>query len=393
MLKFTYVEDYIEVIGGWRDPVTGKTVPGHNTLWFSFTPLISLARYDVSVLEHMCEHVMNNKALTTKQGDLAVKIITKYNRQLAQKGVDVAPVETPQWRMPLRVMDYSKRMYIQDDKIMLEFPFKTELIDSLREFRKDSQGKGEWNKDKRRWEFALTEYNLVYLKTWCGTNQFQTDSETDRLNNIITQVEQTSYSIELDFVDGELTIKNASNSLLQHINENCGGFGYDNLPRLIDISGVLGYTVNSDIMEAWQQTHDTAVTAFTKMREIKVDTGTHDVAEVITSVVKYAEATNRFPIVFFEPDLKDLLLRHLNDIVGKDAIYRHRGKQTIPADVKYIHTPVPLKNISIPLLISGVGMMFGGDKSLMMQNTEKAIYFAPEVYTNKREHKVPEFEG
>ena len=142
MIKFTHVEDYIEVIGGARDPVTGKSI-NHTAMWFSFSPIISLARYDVSVLESMCDAVLDNKALTTRQGELAVKIILKYNRQLAQKGVDVSPVENPQWRNQLRVLDYTRRVYIKDDKIVLVFPFKTELIDSLREFRKESQGSGE----------------------------------------------------------------------------------------------------------------------------------------------------------------------------------------------------------------------------------------------------------
>jgi hypothetical protein len=392
MKTFAHVEDYIEVIAGWRDPVTGKAM-NHNTLWFTFTPFISLARYDVSVLEHMNEQVMNNKALTVRQGELAVKIITKYTRQLAQKSVDTSTLADPQWRMPLRVMDYNKRMIIQDDMIMLTFPFKTELIDGLREFRKDSQGKGEWNKENKRWEFALTEYNLVYLKTWCESNEFQIDAETTRLNNIITQAEQTGYAIELDFVNRALTIKNASNSLIEHINTHCGGFDYENLPRLVDMSSVLGYTVNADILEAWTQAHGTAVTTMATMREIKV-ADVFKVDSVLSSVVKYAEIANRYPIVFFEPDLKDALLRQLNDIVGNDNVHRVRGKKTdIPTGVKYIHTSIPLKDMPIPLLVSGAGMMFGGDKSLMTQNTEKAIYFAAEVYTNRKDHKVPDFEG
>jgi hypothetical protein len=36
-------------------------------------------------------------------------------------------------------------------------------------------------------------------------------------------------------------------------------------------------------------------------------------------------------------------------------------------------------------------MMFGGDKGMMLQNTEKAIYFTAEVYTDKKNYKVPEF--
>jgi hypothetical protein len=396
MQKYTHVEDYIEIIGGWRDPLTGKTLPGHNTLWFSFTPIISLARYDVSVLDHMCENAIANKPLTTRQGDLAVKIILKYSRQLAQKGIDVSPVENPQWRNKLRVMDYSKKLYIQDDKIMLEFPFSTELIDGLREFRKDSQGKGEWNKDKRRWEYALTEYNLVYLKTWAETNQFNVDEEAIRYNNIIEDVERATFAIELDFVDEQLAVKNASPALIEYIETQCGGFAYENLGRLIDMSSVLGYTVNADIAAAWENNHGTVLNILTMLRELKVDLTKTDSQEILSSVVKYAELTNRYPLVIFEPDLSGKLLTQLYNCVAPEQVFvpsRRNGIIDIPEDVKYIHTTVPLKNKKIPLLISTAGMMFGGDKSLMTQNAEKAIYFATEVYTHKKEHKVPEFES
>ena len=111
-------------------------------------------------------------------------------------------------------------------------------------------------------------------------------------------------------------------------------------------------------------------------------------------IVKYAELMNRFPVVVFEPDTTSKLLNNLKNVVGEDAIHIRRGKERgadIPADVKYIYTTVPLKEIKIPLLVTSAGMMFGGDKSLMLQNTEKAIYFAHEVYTSKKEYKVPEF--
>ena len=393
MQKFTHVEDYIEVVGGFRDPQTGKTL-NHNVLWFSFTPILSLARYDVNVLDSMCTAAIDGKALTTKQGELAVKIITKYSRQLAQKGVDVSPLENPVWRLPLRVMDYTRRMHIQDDKIMIEFPFKTELIDGLREFRKDSQGKGEWNKEKRRWEFALTEYNLSYLKTWCETNDFSIDDETVRLHNIIEDVERTGYAVELDFVDSALVIKNASNTLTDYIVSNCGGFGYDNLPRLIDMAPVLGYTVNADIANTWAESQGFEVNDLTRYREVKVDVNKHDTHSVLSSVVKYAELTNRYPVVLFEPDLSGKMYRTMCELVGVDNIKVNKSKHRIgdlPSDVKYVYTSAPLKDFDIPLLISTAGMMFGGDKSLMAQHTQKAIYFAADVYTNKKEYKVPDF--
>lgn len=291
-------------------------------------------------------------------------------------------------------MDYSRKMFVQDDKIMIEFPFKSELIEGLREFRKDSQGHGEWNKEQRRWEFALTEYNLEYLKTWAETHQFEIDAETQRLHNIIDLVEKIPYAIELDFGDGGLVIKNAAESLVEYINTHAGGFDYENLPRLIDLADILGYTVSPGISVAWRQEHGNAVDNLTRLREVKVDVTKHSMEEVLSSVVKYADLTDRYPIVFFEPDMSGRMYRELCDVVGIDNVKTHRGRHrigTMPPDVKYVYTSVPIKDYDIPLLVSNAGMMFGGDKSLMVQNTQKAVYIAAEVYTSKRDHKVAEF--
>ena len=130
MNKFTYVEDYIEIISGYRDPDTNKQA-NHSALWFVFTPIISLARYDVSVLDTMCSSIIDGKALTTKQGELAVKIISKYQRQLAAKNVDTTPVLDPKWRIPLRVISYVKKLSIVNDELVLMFPFTEKLIDGL----------------------------------------------------------------------------------------------------------------------------------------------------------------------------------------------------------------------------------------------------------------------
>jgi hypothetical protein len=392
LVKFTHVEDYIEVIAGYRDIESGAK---RSSSWMlSFDPIISLARYDVNVLDSMAEAVSNGKALTTRQAELATKIILKYQRQLAQKGVDVSPVNEPQWRMPLRVMDYSKRLYIKDDIIMVEFPFSNQLIEGLREFRKDSQGKGEWNKEHRRWEFDLTEYNLVYLLTWAQANDFEIDDEVVKLNQLITDLEKTQYAIELDVVDGVLTIKNAPNSMMEYVNEH-GGVSFDNLARLIDLAPTLGYTVSDDVQAAWAQEHGSMNVFLSVNRQIKFP---EDQYQVIEQVLDYADKAQKWPVVIYEPDTSNKMMGEIWQCRDRSLCHLNRGRNiidmaSVPADVKYIHTTVPIKNLDIPLLVSTAGMMFGGDKSLMLQRADKIVYFAADVHTHRKENKVATFES
>ena len=393
MKKFTFVEEYLEVIAGYRDPATNIIKNQASLLWLHYEPIISLARYDVSVLESMSESAINGRALTVRQGDLAVKIIMKYQRQLAQKDIDVEPVKTPQWRHALRVMDYSKRLSIADDTIMLEFPFNDKLIDGLREFRKGSQGKGEWNKEKKRWEFALTEYNLSYLVAWTKANEFQVSDDCERLHSLIVATEQIPFAIELDVVDGALTIKNASISLINYINENCGGFSFDNLARLIDMSSLLGYTVSEDIKLAWKEQVGDLQLFLGLNTSVRLPT--HRV-DLLKSVLNCADFSNRWPVVIYEPDMSGKLLNQLMADRKAEDIYCHKGKTTVDLEkvkgFKYIHTTCAIKNLKMPLLISSAGMLFGGDKSLMVQNSDKRVFFVPEIHLGNTTVDIPLYE-
>ena len=196
MKQFKYVEDYLELIAGVRDIATGKVAA--NSVWtFTFQPIINLARYDVKVLESMAMTTLDNKPLTVRQGDLACKIIVKYERQLASKGIDVAPVTHPTWRISLREMDYSRKLLMKDNQLVLKFPFDTELINSIKEFQKESQGSTKFDRESKVWTVGLTEYNVSWIYTWATQQQFEIDHEVVALMNLITAVEQQEYRIEL----------------------------------------------------------------------------------------------------------------------------------------------------------------------------------------------------
>jgi len=389
MNKYTTVEDYLEVIAGIKDPVTLKK--NTNNWFFNFEPIINLARYDTDVLNSMSTAVSEGRALTEKQGNLAVKIVLKYKRQLAQKDIDVAPVENPQWRQLLRKLDYVKKLEIVNDAIVVTFPFNSELIEGLRDFRKESQGHGDWNKEAKQWHFALTEYNLVWLSVWAQQHQFEFDDEVTRLNKLIAEHEQTPYAIELQYTNDELTISNCPETLQTYIETHLGGFHRDNLLRLVDMSAVLGYTVSREI--ANHVVAETSPRQFALMvnRELKVNPESIQNGDNFASVLDYADAMQRWPVVVYEPDLSGKLLAKLRALregvveVARNVKVNERYWDT---GVRYVHVVTPVINRSIPLLISSAGMMYGGDKSLMVQNSEKVVYCAAEVYNKKDGIKV-----
>ena len=158
MQKFTYVEDYLEIINGDRDPVTNK----YYGMFGKIEPIISLARYDVRVINSMATSVRGGQGLTDKQAELACKLVLKYQRQLASLGVDVSPVENPVYRMPLRDIDRRRLMWIEQDKIVLQFSFEPKVVDMVRDATKISCGSWRFhNEETKQWRIALTEPNLA----------------------------------------------------------------------------------------------------------------------------------------------------------------------------------------------------------------------------------------
>lgn len=386
MVKFTYVEEYLEVITGYRDAVTGKPT----TIWkIQLAPIINLARYDVKVLESMTSHVTGGGALTERQGELALKIVLKYQRQLAQKGVDVSAVTSPQWRMPLRKMDYSRLLSLHNDTLIVKFPYNAELIENIRDFTKVSRGKCVFNKEAKVWEAGYTEYNLSWLHTWATTNNFDIAHDVNSAMQKILVTEKVLYAIEL-YLDGDrLNIRNAAQSLLDYINENIGGFDLSNLIRLVDASSIFGYTIDPDLASAISKEYGARFYNLLSNKQIKINPDTFMASDDFKSIIDYADVVQRWPIIIYEPDLSGRMLNKIKALRSEVWQNKQQKNPTIDQKFKYIHTTVPIRNMnSIPLIISSAGLMFGGDKQLMLQRTEKVVFCAVDVYTKQVNPKV-----
>lgn len=385
MNQFATIEDYIEVIAGERDPATGKLVGG----WLN-EPLISLARYDVTVVTKMCEQVIAGTALTERQAVLAQKLVLNYRRQLTQKGVDVTPAENPVFRKPLRTLDYSCSLTIHDDVLCLKFPYQTSLIDQLRTFGKESHGACRWSPDDKVWKIALTEYNLTWTATFASVNKFEIDASVQELVDLLLAAEAMEYSIEL-YVDGDqLQLRNASTTLTEYIHAHIGEITFGNLLRLADYSDILGYKLHNELETALAQEYGYRFAHLLTNRELKLDPASMFVDDNFTSVIDYAVACDRLPVYVYEPDLSHKLLAKIKLIFTDDEIVEvnHNAVlSTVDSKTKVVYITKPV-TVPIPLLISTAGMIYGGEKEIMIQQAEKIVYCATDVYNKKSNREI-----
>lgn len=385
-LTFPYVEDYIEIIGGLRD-ITGKKIP---FLGKSAHPVVSLARYDVNIVGSFASQTEQGVSLTDRQSELSVKLIEKYRKQLYNLGIDVAPILADiKFRLPIRIVDRTKSVRIEEGRIILRFPYDKVLVPEVTKAAKESRGTFMFHNDRKVWMLALTEYNVNWVKTFGQTHQFEIDPEIDRMMDRILECEKTDYKIELTLDrDNNVTITNAESSLLDYIAEHLGELNYTNLIRLVDYSTVLGYTVNIDILEAIRRGFDSTVAGLIEQKESHIKRVEQDSreSELIDSLAKYAELTDRWPICLYEPDLSNRLLKCAVAYFGEDQVVRvganTRGDEVDLSKAKCVYFNKLKRSWphAIPIFVSTNAMLYGAEKQAIVQLAEKVVYYTATVY-------------
>lgn len=379
IFKHPHVEDYIEIIAGYRLP-NGKD---NYSIFEVGQPIVSLARYDMKIIPSLAEQTIGQaKGYTDKQARLAADLVLKYERQLAKLGIDVTPVRTPAYRHPIRQIDRSTRVWIENDVIKLRFPYEVTLIDTVRDAAKQSKGRFYFNRDSRYHEAALTEWNLNWIYSFAVQHKFDIDSSVKQLMDIVLAVEQTPYKIELQYDNDKLTITNAESSLTEYIQTHLGGLALENILTLCDYAPVLGYTIHKDIETDVIRNFGTRFWSLCANRNLKVDSTIN--ANLVPELVEYAKLTNRFPIFVYEPDLSGRLLTEFNKFFAGNIInLDHKSKDNAIDDTTKIvyASRIPKQQFArIPIMVSSAGMMYGGDRQMWLQAAEKVVYFSKDVY-------------
>ena len=375
MITYPHVEDYLEYLGGYEVGLTALLTP-------QSINRISLARYDIAIVNSMASTTVFGTALTDKQAELAVKLVLKYRRQFAKLGIDVAPAETPVFRLAPRKMDRTKAVWLDGDCIIVKFPYDNDLIKELQNFREESQGRAWYDRDKKLWNLAITEYNVNWIIPWANGYGFEIDHQVQELFAQILECEQQPFEIKLVQDNKGYKITNASASLNEYI-QTRGGFGRGNLVKLIDYAGLCGYDIDDDIKNYCMEHYPTALVAIGSKHSIHLPPSpTH-----LNMIFDYAEITDRYPICIYNPTLFDIDLSRFEEeeIVRFDRNGKTKTSDYDPYRVKVVYAgKIPATwDFPVPLMVTTFEMMFGGRKMDWTRRAEKIIYYGA---TQIREH-------
>jgi hypothetical protein len=339
---FNYVEDYMEFIAGLRD-ISGRKLGIFDTV----PSPISLARYDVQIVNSMADQTLGGKAYTDKQSELAKKIVTKYRKQLSQLAVPVyLPEQVTKFRLGIRQIDRSKNIKLIDNKFEIKFPFDTKLIEAIKKQASLGQGTVEFNSDIRVWYMALTESNLNWIIAISEIYQFNIDSGVLELYDKLMAVEKQEYKIELIENAQGFEITNAARSLIDYIQNRLGGFGPDNFLMLVDNSQVLGYEISLPLLQRLKNEYRQFYFLIKnrKLKRNKKNT-------TLEQLLEYARVVNRLPVYIYDTGLPK---------VDSD-------------EIKYLSANKPI-DIVPKLIISHSDLMIGSKKQSWLTNAEKVFY-------------------
>lgn len=346
MIQFNFVEDYIEYIAGLRDDL------GQPLLFFARQSVrINLARYDVQIVDSLAFQTSDTQVpYTDKQADLALKIVNKYRKQLANLSKPViVPEDDLKFRLGIRQVDRSKKIFLDNNDLIVKFPFDHKIIAAIKSCNTNLPGHSQFLRDRKVWKFGLTENTINFAVNLGRQFDFEIEPDVLELNRKIETMESdNAFRIELQLKEDQVVLINAAPDLVEYIEEHCGGLCKDNLVKLVDMSSVLGYTVDDQIKNWIDQTIDRDLIKYLDDRKINIDKSENFLNEILS----YASLTDRLPI-------------HLYDI----GTPKSDNENIIYLNSKRANTNLgPMK-----LLVSFSPILVGGKKSTWLTKAEKVI--------------------
>jgi len=366
MKKLPYIEDYIVLLGD--DPLS----------WPPKQQIIKLARYDEPIVNSMAQQVTSKLGFTDKQAALAQKIVTKYRKQWSAAGYDVTDhIETPRYKLPIRVIDRRQRIDLVDYNIEIRFPYDQDIISKLRASANESPGRLSWDPDKHCWITPALEQRVVWAKEFGVEYNFEFSTEFDQA--LSTLLSQSDFSICLQRDGSNFAITNAEISLLDYISEN---IGFDDLTKLVDYSSILGYEIDPVIK------HELDVKQLIKsvLMSRTVNLTYTSYVNDFDQIVEYAKLTDRFPIFVYESGTKTLM-REIEKCFPPDQVLS-QGHHLISKHevnkykVVYFNHWKTIRQ-KMPLLVTMHTLLIGHRRQQVANLADKIVYYTQVVDNNE----------
>lgn len=247
-----YIEDWLLWLAT-RRTITGDEI---DFPWYADPP-INLANYDVSFIMRTSAAIDNGIGLTHNQKELALKIITKYQRQIwsnIKRDVEYLIHAEDITRLELRDVDKSFRVQADDNFWYVLFPYDPPMVDNIHKLSAHSAGTFKWEGKEKRWYIDRNECNLwllcCFLKQW-KAHPWKIDKDIAELVDQAEHIVENRYQYlpHIDLLNSKLVVKN-SNRFIDQAWERIQGLDfYNSVFRANSIGLCVSEQVNKQVLE------------------------------------------------------------------------------------------------------------------------------------------------
>ncbi len=187
---------------------------------------IKLGLKDRSIIDSLAKNVVLQNPLTVKQGDLAIRILSRYKNQIMSTlNLDITPLlNKPVYKYKLRNLNNLREIKIVNNKIHVSFNYDEKLINEISRYKISNKTYSSfiiWNSADKFWEFPLIEKNVLFLGNTFLKQEFSVD---ERFMNLYEKCKsmydnQTHYIPYISY-DQKPLIKNFHISIPENIKNN-----------------------------------------------------------------------------------------------------------------------------------------------------------------------------
>lgn len=137
---------------------------------------------DYSPIISFTTKLSNGESLTQNQANYVLKILEKYKNLSAIAGLDYRDeLDNLEWRRPFRVLDLSKKIYVEKDEkgkvwVCLKFPYQLK-----KEFEEEiggeisTQKSSYWDHENKIRKLYIYDFNLIQLFEFAKKHNFDID--------------------------------------------------------------------------------------------------------------------------------------------------------------------------------------------------------------------------
>lgn len=242
-----YIEDWIHWFAKRKDDLGNEIDFPYYKAW-----PIKLANYDIQFIIRSSDGFIRGVGLTNRQVETAVKIITKYKRQIKQKidrDIDYIAIDKP-LILPIRKVDRSFSIKTLDNYYIVCFPYNPNLVESMHKIAARSSGDFRWDKCRREWVVSKTERNLFLLYQFIHEHSnhvqyWNLDKKIQDHLNIVEEVcnDPEKHRPTLELCNNELVVVNSN----KHLDNALKDVDFSNIPNAVFCADRYGLFVGKNL--------------------------------------------------------------------------------------------------------------------------------------------------